>query len=212
MILCTVISFLDGNNLVDLNLRTLHRHVGLAAQETQLFAVSVYDNITYGLDKDEFTREDVVAAAKAANAHDFIVEFEEGYETLVGERGVRLSGGQKQRISIARCFLRQPKILLLDEATSALDTESEGLVQASLDALIAQGQSTCLVVAHRLSTVIDAHAICVVDKGVIAERGTHIELIAKDGIYAKLVSRQLQREANQIGGADVIDDILKDTP
>ena len=202
--------FLDENNLVDLNLRALHRHVGLVAQETQLFAISVYDNITYGLDESEFTREDVVAAAKAANAHDFIVDFEEGYQTLVGERGVRLSGGQKQRISIARCFLRQPKILLLDEATSALDTESEGLVQASLDALIAQGQSTCLVVAHRLSTVIDAHAICVVDGGKIAERGTHAELIAKNGIYAKLVSRQMQREANQIGGADVIDDILKE--
>jgi len=142
--------------------------------------------------------EDIISAAKTANAHEFIMTFEEGYKTKVGERGVRLSGGQKQRIAIARCFLRRPKIIFLDEATSSLDTESEALVQEALDKLIKRGGCTILLVAHRLSTVVNADKIAVIDKGQIVEQGRHEELLDRGGIYARLVHRQITRHKNQL--------------
>jgi len=140
----------------------------------------------------------IVDVAKMANAHQFIQTFPDGYDTIVGERGIRLSGGQKQRIAIARALLTDPTILLLDEATSALDAESEYLVRQALDTLM-KGR-TVLVIAHRLSTVRNAHQVCVVDKGIIVEQGTHDELIAKPkGLYKKLVKRQLQQNSELDG-------------
>ena len=136
----------------------------------------------------------IIAAAKAANAHDFITGFPDAYETLVGERGVQLSGGQKQRVAIARAILRSPSILLLDEATSALDAESEHLVQSALERLM-PGRST-LVIAHRLSTIRRAHRICVIDGGTVVEMGTHEALMEKKGAYAALVARQLEQSNN----------------
>jgi len=153
-------------------------------------------NIAYGI--DQYTKAELYEAAKAANAHDFIMEFDEAYETRVGERGVRLSGGQKQRIALARVFLRRPKLLFLDEATSALDSESEALVQDAIDKLIARGGCTVVLVAHRLSTVINADIIGVVHQGKIVERGTHDDLLKQKGIYAQLVKRQVSRMANTL--------------
>ncbi|XP_024363403.1 ABC transporter B family member 25 isoform X2 [Physcomitrium patens] len=166
---------LDGWDLRDLNLKSVHQHMGLVAQETQMFACSILENITYGL--SSWRQEDLEEAAKYANAHDFIMKFPEGYATRVGERGVRLSGGQRQRIAIARMLLRRPKVLLLDEATSSLDTESEALVQQALDRLIGEGGRTIVLVAHRLSTVRNADNIAVLDKGRLVEQGTHEELL-----------------------------------
>eukprot|EP00040_Diaphanoeca_grandis_P023777 m.129827 g.129827 ORF g.129827 m.129827 type:complete len:898 (-) comp29434_c0_seq1:80-2773(-) len=202
---------IDGQDLTTLNLKTIHDQCGLVAQESQLFASSIRDNISYGLeDKSE---EDIIQAAKDANAHDFIVKFDDGYDTKCGERGVRLSGGQKQRIALARVFLRKPRLLLLDEATSALDAESEAQVQEALDRLISRGDSTVLLIAHRLSTVMDADKIAVVDDGKIIEEGNHSELVALDGVYAKLVARQMRRQANQIevSGApvDSVDSLME---
>jgi ABC-type multidrug transport system fused ATPase/permease subunit len=149
----------------------------------------------------KISREMVIEAAKKACAHDFIMSFPDQYETRIGERGIRISGGQKQRISIARAFLRRPKILLLDEATSALDAESEALVQEALDRLIAERGATILLVAHRLSTVMNADQICVVQDGMIIESGNHEELINTKGAYFKLVQRQLKKKS------DVLDEI-----
>ena len=138
------------------------------------------------------------AATRAAQAWDFISEFEDGLATKVGERGQRLSGGQKQRIAIARCLLRKPRMLLLDEATSALDAESESLVQKALDGLIWSGQHTVLLVAHRLSTVVNSNQILVVEKGTMVEQGTHTELLDQRGVYASLVEHQLQQQREQL--------------
>eukprot|EP00850_Spirogloea_muscicola_P007655 SM000039S14485 [mRNA] locus=s39:386760:390769:+ [translate_table: standard] len=203
---------LDGWDLRSLNLKTVHQHMGLVAQDTQMWASSIEENITYGL--PSYTQEELENAARSANAHDFIMRFPEGYATRVGERGVRLSGGQRQRVAIARMLLRKPKILLLDEATSALDTESEALVQAALDRLISEGNRTVVLVAHRLSTVRNADMIAVIDKGAVVEQGTHDELLQKkDGVYEKLVRRQLQRTANTldetgVDTSDVISSLL----
>ena len=194
---------LDGIDLRDLNARDFRKYCGVVAQETQLFDTTIMENIKYGasgmLDIDD---TDVYAASKAALAHDFISEFPNGYETRIGERGVRISGGQKQRMSIARAFLRAPRILLLDEATSALDAESEAKVQVSLDNLIAGGveqRRTTFLVAHRLSTVRNADVIAVLDHGVIVELGNHDSLLQHpDGIYATLVKRQLETSANEL--------------
>eukprot|EP00457_Paulinella_chromatophora_P000902 gb/GEZN01000903.1/.p1 GENE.gb/GEZN01000903.1/~~gb/GEZN01000903.1/.p1 ORF type:complete len:968 (-),score=167.68 gb/GEZN01000903.1/:572-3475(-) len=185
---------LDGVPLTELNPRSLHNNIGLVAQDTQLFATTIEDNIGYGV--EDYTTEDVYAAAKKANAHDFIMGFEAGYQTRVGDRGIRLSGGQKQRIAIARIMLRKPKLLFLDEATSSLDAESESLVQDALDKLIAEGGCTIVLVAHRLSTVVNADKIAVIDNGTIKEQGTHSELINKGGVYAKLVAKQVARQQN----------------
>ena len=180
----------EGQDLSSLDRRSVHRYMGIVTQDTQIFAASIEENIAYGV--DQYSQEDLEAAAKLANAHDFISAFPEGYGTMVGDRGIRLSGGQKQRIAIARLLFRKPKVVLLDEATSALDAESEAQVQEALDKLIALGGRTVIVVAHRLSTVKDADHIAVMDEGMVAEQGTHTELLAKQGIYAKLVSRQLE--------------------
>lgn len=209
---------LDGKDFTTLNLKNIHDQCGLVAQETQLFGWSIKENICYGLkdkfDTGELTDADVIDAAQAANAHEFILKFEDGYETKVGERGIRLSGGQKQRIALARVFLRKPKLLVLDEATSALDAESEHQVQEALDRLIAMGNSTVLLIAHRLSTVMDADKIAVVNDGAIVETGKHAELVAQGGIYAKLVARQLERAANQLDESgipsDNIDTLLEE--
>lgn len=190
---------IDGSDLTGLCLKDLRRQIGVVQQNTELFAGTIEENITYGMDSGTWSREEVIAAAKQACAHDFIKQFPEGYLTRVGERGVRISGGQKQRIAIARVFLRKPRILLLDEATSALDAESEARVQEALDKLISSSdldncKRTIVLVAHRLSTVINADQIAVVHSGKVVELGKHEELIALGGEYAKLVQRQVKKK------------------
>jgi len=166
----------------DVQLVDLRTSIGYVSQHTFLFDGTVAANIRYG--RFDADREDVVAAAEAAEAHGFIQGLSEGYDTRVGERGVKLSGGQRQRIAIARTVLQDPEILLLDEATSAVDTETEYLIQRSLDRLAAD--RTTLVIAHRLSTIKDADTIVVLDDGEVVERGSHEELLAADGLYANL--------------------------
>jgi ATP-binding cassette subfamily B protein len=177
---------LDGRDLRELDPSWLREQVGVVSQEPMLFACSIAENIRYG--RPYATDEEVREAARAANAHDFIESFTEGYDTLVGERGVRLSGGQKQRVAIARALLKDPRVLILDEATSALDAESEHLVQDALDRLMV-GRTT-LVIAHRLSTVKDADRVVVLDGGIVQEQGDHESLLASGGLYQKLVARQ----------------------
>lgn len=177
---------LDGQDVRTLDPLWLRRQVGTVAQEPILFSTSVAENIRYG--RMDATDAEVEAAARLANAHDFITAFPEGYQTLVGERGVQLSGGQKQRVAIARAVLKDPRILVLDEATSALDAESEHLVKEALDRLM-KGRST-LVIAHRLSTVKDAHRVLVLEGGKVVQAGPHEALLAQDGLYRKLVERQ----------------------
>lgn len=177
---------IDGLNVKDLRVRDLRSLMGNVNQEAILFNDTIYNNIAFG--EKEATPEEVEAAARIANAHDFIMETEDGYQTVVGDRGCRLSGGQRQRISIARAILKNPSILILDEATSALDTESERLVQEALEKLMKD--RTTIVIAHRLSTIINADKICVLHEGRIVEQGTHLELIELGGIYHKLVEMQ----------------------
>ncbi len=177
---------LDGRDLRDLKLKSLRALVGVVTQETFLFNDTIANNIRYG--RASATDEEVREAARVANAHGFIEEQPEGYATRIGDRGVRLSGGQRQRLSIARAVLRNPPLLILDEATSALDTESERLVQQALERLMRN--RTSLVIAHRLSTVRHADLIVVLDRGRIVDRGCHDELVAKDGLYARLCRMQ----------------------
>ncbi len=173
---------IDGKDIRGLTLESLRRSIGMVQQDVYMFSGTIGENILYG--KPGASHEDVVRAAKLANAHDFIMELEKGYDTYVGERGVKLSGGQKQRVSIARAFLKNPPILILDEATSSLDNESERLVQDSLK-ILAQGRTT-LIIAHRLSTIKNADNIVVLSTNGIEEQGSHDELIEKGGVYASL--------------------------
>ncbi|MFD2609503.1 ABC transporter ATP-binding protein [Deinococcus taklimakanensis] len=180
----------DGQDVRAYALRDLRAQVGLVPQETLLFSGSVRDNILYG--RPGAAPAEVEAAARAANAHEFISAFPQGYDTVVGERGVKLSGGQRQRVAIARAILKDPRILILDEATSALDNESEALVQAALDRLM-QGRTT-FVIAHRLSTIQGAHRILVMDAGRIVQDGTHAELMARGGLYRDLYELQFRAQ------------------
>ncbi|SCA55858.1 Lipid A export ATP-binding/permease protein MsbA [Candidatus Terasakiella magnetica] len=177
---------IDGQNIRDVNLTSLRKACALVSQEIVLFDDTIRANIAYG--RFEASEEEIIEAAKHAAAHEFIMELPEGYDTIVGEDGVKLSGGQRQRVSIARAMLKNAPILLLDEATSALDTQSERKVQAALTELMKE--RTTLVIAHRLSTVVDADLIYVIDQGRVAEQGTHAQLIDHDGIYAKLYAMQ----------------------
>lgn len=181
---------IDGLDIREVTMESLREQVGIVPQETMLFNGSVYDNILYG--RLDATEEEVMAASKAANAHNFITELPNGYDTQLGDRGVNISGGQRQRIAIARAILKNPQILILDEATSALDTESERVVQEALDRLMVG--RTSFVIAHRLSTIKNADKILVMEKGKIVEEGNHDELMAKDGLYAHLYQIQYRNK------------------
>ena len=176
----------DGHSIRDVTAQSFRRHIGIVFQDTFLFSTSILENIRFG--SLEASEEQVVAAAKAANAHEFIMQMPQGYNTTVGERGVKLSGGQRQRVAIARTILRDPRILILDEATSALDSESERAVQEALEHLM-EGRTT-LVIAHRLSTVMKADQIIVLDQGRVVETGTHEQLLRRGGLYYRLYTTQ----------------------
>ena len=186
---------IDGTDIRQVTLDSLRNQVGIVPQETILFNGTVYDNILYG--RLDASKEEIEEAARAANAHDFIMELPQGYETMLGDRGVNISGGQRQRIAIARAILKNPRILILDEATSALDTESERLVQEALNRLMVG--RTAFVIAHRLSTIKNADRILVLDKGRLVEDGTHDDLMEKNGLYAHLY--QIQYRNNQEEGS-----------
>ena len=181
---------IDGRDIRTLTMDSVRKNIGIVQQDVFLFSGTIRDNIKYGcLDASD---EEVIKASKSANMHDFVMTLPDGYDTEIGERGIRLSGGQKQRISIARVFLKNPAILILDEATSALDNTTEVLIQQALDKLC-KGRTT-LVVAHRLSTIRNADTIAVVTNGRITERGTHEELMTKDGLYRELYQLQFRED------------------
>ena len=180
---------LDGININDITFSSLRKNIGIVQQDVFLFSGNIRDNILYG--RPDATDEEVILAAKRANIHDYIMSLPNGYNTEVGERGIRLSGGQKQRLSIARVFLKNPAVLILDEATSALDNTTEILIQSALDELC-KGRTT-IIVAHRLSTVKNADEIAVIDGGKITEKGTHDELMKLGGTYENLYSLQFKR-------------------
>ena len=183
--------YIDNMDVKDINLLNLRKQVAIVPQDIALFSGTIYDNILYG--RLDATEEEVIQAAKLANAHNFIMGLENGYKTESGERGTQLSGGQRQRIAIARALLRDPKILLLDEATSALDNESELLIQDSIYNLI-KGKTT-FIIAHRLSTIMNCDRIFVIDKGCIVEEGNHEQLFSnEESIYKKLYMMQLFEE------------------
>ncbi len=179
---------IDGRDVRKVTLASLGEAIGIVTQETYLFHDTVRRNLLYG--RPDASQDEIEAAARAANIHDKIAELPEAYDTVVGERGYKLSGGEKQRLAIARVILKDPKILILDEATSSLDTTSERLVQAALEPLM-HGRTT-IAIAHRLSTILAADVIFVLDRGRIAEQGTHGELLAKSGLYAQLYEQQFR--------------------
>ena len=180
---------IDGQDIRNLSLHSLRSLMGNVNQEPILFNDTIFNNIAFGV--ENATMEDVVAAARIANAHDFIMEKEDGYNTNIGDRGMKLSGGQRQRLSIARAILKNPPVLILDEATSALDTESEKIVQDALDKLMVG--RTSFVIAHRLSTIFNADQIFVVENGHLREHGTHEELLAAGGLYSNLYNIQFRQ-------------------
>ncbi len=182
---------IDGQNIQDVTLQSLRRNIGIVQQDVYLFAGTVADNIRYG--KLDASREEIIESAKKANAHDFIMMLPDGYDTDIGQRGVKLSGGQKQRLSIARVFLKDPSVIIFDEATSALDNESETAIRQSLEMLT--NNRTTLVIAHRLSTIRNAQRIIVLADDGIDEQGSHDELIAQNGTYAKLYNMQLRHDS-----------------
>jgi len=196
----------DGSDIRRANLASLREQIAVVPQEPVLFGISIRDNIAYG--RLEASEAEIVAAAQAANAHGFINDLPDGYDTLVGERGVKLSGGQRQRIAIARAVLRDPRILILDEATSSLDTESERLVQDALERLMA-GRTT-LVIAHRLSTIRRADHILVLEAGQIVEEGTHQDLLAAEGLYHRLYTLAA-REGGLLQELDLSSDPVPET-
>src|SRR5205085_11376808 len=179
---------IDGVDVRELKLSSLAEIVGMVTQETYLFHATVRENLLYA--NPDATQEELETAARAAAIHDRITELDEGYDTLVGERGYRMSGGEKQRLAIARVILKDPRILILDEATSALDTASERLVQQALEPLM-EGRTT-IAIAHRLSTILAADVIFVIDRGRLVEQGTHDELLHRGGLYARLYAQQFQ--------------------
>lgn len=182
--------YIDDREIHSVTMQSLRRNIGIVQQDIYLFNASIRDNILYG--RLDATEQEVIEAAKRANIHDYIMTMPQGYDTQIGERGVRLSGGQKQRLSIARVFLKNPPILILDEATSALDNTTEILIQQALDELC-KGRTT-IVVAHRLSTIKNADEIAVIDRGKVVEQGAHEELMRKNGVYAELYSLQFRKE------------------
>jgi ATP-binding cassette subfamily B protein len=189
---------LDGHPLKKIRLEQMRRQMGIVPQDPFLFNASILENIRYG--RPEASFDDVVRAARAANAHDFILDKEEGYDAIIGEKGTTLSGGEKQRIAIARAILHDPPVLILDEATSSVDTETEKGIQEAIAYLI-KGRTT-IAIAHRLSTLRNARRLIVIDDGQIVEMGTHDELLARDGHYAKLV--KMQTELNKIQSEAVV--------
>jgi ABC-type multidrug transport system fused ATPase/permease subunit len=178
----------DGVDVRKLNLVVLRRQIGIVLQTSLLFSVSVKENIAYG--RPDATLDEIVEAAKAAQAHEFILELPQGYDTVVGEKGITLSGGQRQRIAIARALLMNPHILILDDSTSSVDTQTERLIQKALNRLM-EGRTT-FIIAHRLSTVRRADRILVMDQGRIAEQGTHADLLALNGLYREIYDLQLR--------------------
>ena len=191
---------LDGREIRTLNLQWLRSHIGVVSQEPVLFNTTIAENIRYG--REDATMDDIIQAAKNANAHDFISQLPDGYDTDVGERGAQMSGGQKQRIAIARALVRDPKILLLDEATSALDNQSEKVVQDALDK--AREGRTTIVIAHRLSTIQTADTIIAISGSRVAESGSHSELMDKEGLYYELVTAQtIDEQEEQSQGKSV---------
>jgi ATP-binding cassette subfamily B protein len=180
---------IDGVDIRDYDVRWLRKQIGMVLQEPYLFHGTIADNIRYG--NPAASEREVITAAKAANAHDFVVSFPDGYDTMVGERGQSLSGGERQRISIARAILHNPRLLILDEATSSVDTETEKQIQQALDRLV-EGRTT-FAIAHRLSTLQAANRLIVLEKGKVVEQGLHTDLVDKpDGVYAKLHRTQME--------------------
>ncbi|MER3478097.1 MAG: ABC transporter ATP-binding protein, partial [Leptolyngbya sp. ERB_1_2] len=185
---------IDDRDLKDFELRSLRRSMGIVSQDTFLFNDSVRNNLAYA--RRTASDDEILEATKRANAYEFIIKLPQGFDTLIGDRGVMLSGGQRQRLAIARALLRDPEILILDEATSALDTVSERLVQSAIDEL--SRDRTTLVIAHRLSTVQKADQIAVLDQGCVVEVGTHIELLKQGGLYAQLYAMQFSEEPQTV--------------